>query len=155
MNNYEHVIILLNQKKEHFLELEQVTINMPLQNVDDMLLSMQNRKEILTLIDEVDTEIIKYSSIDKSLRTSLNHTCNKKDLNGDLSLIFDLSLSIKAIINRIESNNQVVLNHIELERDSIKSKLVSLNKSDKAAANKYYRSTLLRGKQKQRTNRMI
>ncbi len=154
-NNYSHVLDMLNEKKVLFLKLEEITSSTVVETSDKIIDSMKKRADLFDSMRELDKKISSEAVKDRRLRDALNNSCNKKDVDETLLEIFDLSLNIKAIANRLVKNEALLFEHLKAERNSILKEIEKLNKSGTAAANRYYNTTKLKAVKKIKPGKLI
>lgn len=140
MSNYTNPLYLLSQKYRLFFELESLTDNMSLLEVGALIESMDRRTKLLEEISLLDVALKDACEADSALQKALNHQCNKRDLSPELAKFYDISLSIKAIIMRIQNNDENIRAHLDFEKKRIISKLEQINHSGGVVANSYHRS---------------
>ena len=141
MQTYAEPFSLLCHKKDLFFQLELLTEHMCLQDVDALVDTMEKRTIIFKEIESLDILIKTFTNDDHKLRQALNHEFPKNTFDTELAMLYDLSLSIKACINRINQNDDHILLHMDFEKQLILGKIEKLNTSGAVAANKYHRST--------------
>ena len=140
MNHYFQASHLLTRKKNLFLQLEEVTGNMSLLQVEELLISTEQRGLLLEEINELDMELKAYYLQDPLLKSAITHSCNKSQLPPQLAELYDISLTVKAIANRILKNDENIKIHLNFEKERILSKIQQLNTSGDVVASKYHRS---------------
>ncbi len=140
MSNYIALLALLSQKQALFLEIEEITSHMSLQEVDALVESMERRGNLLNIIADLDIQLKESCATDNLLQQAINHECRKTDLPINLAPIYDLSLSIKGIIMRIGNNDETIRIHLDFEKERILSKIQQLNQSSGVVADRYHRS---------------
>lgn len=140
MTDYTAVSALLAQKKQLFLELESVTADMSLYQVEELAECMEKRSRLLQQVEQADDELRLICSADEQLRQVLNNQCSREELSPTLAALYDASLSIKAVVNRMMKNDDAIKEHLEYEKQRITQKIEELNQSGAVVADKYYRS---------------
>ncbi len=153
--NYLHVLDMLNEKQQLFLRLEETTSNTVVEKSEKFIDSMKKRADLFDSLRELDKKITAEAINDRKLRDALNNITNKKDVDDSLLEIFDLSLKIKAIANRLLKNESLLFEHLKAERNSILKEIEKLNKSGTAAANRYYNTTKLKAAKKVKPGKLI
>ena len=141
MNTYIEPLQLLNRKKNLFLQLEEITGNMTLLEVDGLLNSVEQRGVLLKEVEDIDATLRAYFLSDPLLKSVISHACNKNDLSPPLCDLYDISLTIKAIVNRIALNDGNIRLHLKFEKDRILSNIQKLNQGGAVVADRYHRST--------------
>ena len=140
MKDYSHILELLAQKKALFLELESVSADMPLYQVEELAECMEKRGVIFRDAEQVDEELGMLSASDPELRLTLSNRCNRDGLSPALLAVYDASLGVKAVANRIQKSDGLIKEHLEYEKQRITQRMEELNHSSEKAADKYYRS---------------
>lgn len=140
MTDYTAVSALLAQKKQLFLELESVTADMSLYQVNELAECMEKRSRLLQQVEQIDAELKLMCITDEELRQVLNNRCPREGLSPQLSALYDASLSIKAVVNRMMKNDDAIKEHLEYEKQRITQKIEELNQIGAVVAGKYYRS---------------
>lgn len=131
---------LLARKKLLFLEVEEVTSDMCVLSIEDLVIHTDKRGRLLEEISKIDEEIKLLCDNDTALWDALNHICGRQDLPDELAELFDLSLSIKAVINRILKNEDNIRLHLISEKQRVVEKMENLNMSGTSVAERYHRS---------------
>ena len=140
MQTYIQQFELLCSKKELFFQLEELTEQMSLLEVDALAVIMETRQRILQEISVLDEQIVAFCDEDEELRTALNHKCRKQDLSPELAKFYDVSLAIKATANRIVQNDEHIQMHMEFEKKRALEKIQQLNTSGPVVASRYHNS---------------
>ena len=140
MKDYSTEMGLLAQKKQLFLELEAVTADMPLYQVEELAECMEERGRLLKKIEQIDEELRTRFASDEPLHSALNNQCDREGLSPALRELYDASLGVKAVVNRIIKNESAITDHLEYEKQRITQKMEELNQSGGVVADKYYRS---------------
>ena len=141
MNTYIEPLQLLNRKKNLFLQLEEITGSMTLLEVDELLTCIEQRGVLLTEVADIDATLHAYYLTDPMLKSAISHSCTKNDLSPALCDLYDISLTIKSIVNRITLNDGNIRLHLKFEKERILSNIEKLNKGGTGVADKYHRST--------------
>ena len=140
MKNYAQTFHFLTRKKNLFLQIEEITDNMCLLQVEELLVSVEARQIRLEEITQLDITLKEYCQEDPLLKSVLNHDCTTKGLSDELCTLYDIALSIKACVNRIMQNDENVRLHLAFEKDRILSNIEQLNTSSTVVADRYHRS---------------
>ena len=140
MNTYTESLQLLNRKKNLFLQLEEITGNMTLLEVNELITSMEQRGVLLKEVEDLDATLHAFCVNDPLLRGAINHTCTKDNLSQDLCTIYDISLTVKSIVNRITLNDDNIRIHLSYEKERILSHISKLNTSGTSVASRYHKS---------------
>lgn len=142
MTTEQQILSLLSRKKELFLELEEVTANMCILPLEELSLCTDKRGTLLDKIQTTDLEIKALCSQDRDIVAALNNTCEREGLSGELGALFDASISVKAVVNRIIKNEDSIRMHLTMEKQKIAEKMEELAHSGEAVAEKYHKSVL-------------
>ncbi len=140
MTDYQHILNLLQQKKDILLNLEKITEPMGLFSVDELSNCIEQRTSLLSQMGLIDKDVKRFCENDDLLRQTLNHTCIRGDLSEELTLLYDVSLNIKAIIMRLKNNDENIKQHLEFEKSRILDRIENLNKSGPVVAKQYNKS---------------
>lgn len=140
MNGIEKLPELLKQKKELLLRFEAVTEQMYTLSPETLLDLVEERGRLLEKAGKLDEEIQEIGRYHPEVLPVLN---NQRDLGGLEGLerqIYDASLAVKAVANRIRQNEDSLRQHIQLQKDAVLKRIENMNKSGYSVADKYYRS---------------
>lgn len=140
MNNSNEILKLLNEKKILFLEVEQITNDIMSAPVSDIAATLERRGKLLDSVVLLDQKISAFVGNDAVVRSVLNNTCDASSLSKEYSTLFEASLKIKAIVNRIRNSENGIKERITTERDNTLAKIERLNQSSVSVAEKYKRS---------------
>lgn len=137
MKNYKLETELVLKKLAIYQEIEQITDTMSIQNIDQLIDSVQKREKLIMRAEIIDDSLFEYTDKDINLKNALNIDCKLDDLNDELKFIYETSFKIKAIINRLLRNEGVIREYMEFQKDSLLQKIESLNQSTTSVASKY------------------
>lgn len=137
MKKYNTEFTLLVEKLNYYKEIEEITSQMSILDVDDILISLKKRETLLNKSAKVDKTLSELLEKNSFLKDVINSNCRRQDLDDELRSIFDLSFSIKAIINRLQKNENLLRDHLELQKKQVLAKIEKLNKSPDTVAVKY------------------
>lgn len=140
MNNRLQLVLLLQEKKQLYSRFEHITNEMSALSPDDFQASMEAREGVLTQIKELDNRVIGLCYEDDAARHALNAQCDRGALAEDLAQIYDTSMSVRGIMNRILKNESTLRQMMEDHRAKILEKIEELNTSGLSVADKYSRS---------------
>lgn len=140
MNNRLQLVLLLQEKKQLYSRFEQITNEMSALSPDDFQLSMNAREATLNQIKALDSQIVPLCYDDDSARHALNAQCDRGALAEDLAQIYDASMSVRGIMNRILKNESTLRQLMEDHKANILDKIEELNASSLSVADKYSRS---------------
>lgn len=140
MKNYDLVIDLLNEKREIFLEVEKLTNLMLISPIEELSEILEERGEFLQKAVLIENEINNKVSSDECARSILSNSGDMSNLPCDLEKLYESSMRIKAVINRINNLEVEVQERFESERDLILEKIESMNSSSNSVAGNYKRT---------------
>lgn len=140
MNSYEQVSALLNEKKGVLAEIEQVSSRMKLADAQEIIELFAERGKLLESAQALTEQIRALSEGDEKLASAISNSAEPSALDGELLRIFEVSLGIKAVINRVLHEEEGIKEHIQTERDGLLEKIEGLNASSSAVAAGYRRS---------------
>ncbi|NLL46133.1 MAG: hypothetical protein GX250_04915 [Clostridiales bacterium] len=120
-------------------QLEQETNDLLLAPIERLAECLESRQVTLESFIEADKHLRALCS-SGDLEAIIDFTCDLSDLTPELVPLFELSLSVRAGMNRILNTEPSISARFELERASILNKIEDLNAGATAAANKYYRA---------------
>ena len=140
MSLYEDVIGCLREKTKLLSEVEKITESMAVVPQEELLACTEKRGKLVDEIKLLDDKLREFAGIDNEIRSVLNNVCEKDDLTEELSKVYVEVLSVNAVLNRINSNDDVIKNRIEYEREKILNKIQSFNQGGEAATQRYYKS---------------
>ena len=137
---YEDVIGYLREKTALLSEIEKITDSMAVVPQEELLACTEKRGELVDKIKIIDDKLREFAGMDNDVRNVLNNACEKDDLTPELSKIYIEVLSVNAVLNRINSNDDVIKNRIQYEKEKILNKIQTFNQSGEAATQRYYKS---------------
>ncbi len=140
MTNNQKLKQLLREKEILFNEVERITNDIFESPVDVINALLETRGSVLEQVNIVNQKISPLIEGDENLRSVLNCTCDISGLSGEMKELFEQSLRIRAVANRIIKNEDCVRQKIENERDSLLEKIETMNSSSKTVAESYKRS---------------
>ena len=140
MSLYEDVIGCLREKTKLLSEVERITESMAVVPQEELLACTEKRGKLVDEIKLLDDKLREFAGMDNEIRSVLNNVCEKDDLTEELSKVYVEVLSVNAVLNRINSNDDVIKNRIEYEREKILNKIQSFNQGGEAATQRYYKS---------------
>ncbi|MBE6752230.1 MAG: hypothetical protein E7556_06860 [Ruminococcaceae bacterium] len=137
---YEDVIGYLREKTTILSEIEKITDSMAVVPQEELLACTEKRGELVEKIKIIDDKLREFAGMDNDVRNVLNNVCEKDDLTPELSKIYIEVLAVNAVLNRINSNDDVIKNRIQYEKEKILNKIQTFNQSGEAATQRYYKS---------------
>ncbi len=137
---YEDVIGYLREKTELLSEIEKITDSMAVVPQEELLACTEKRGELVDKIKIIDDKLREFAGMDNDVRNVLNNACEKDDLTPELSKIYIEVLAVNAVLNRINSNDDVIKNRIQYEKEKILNKIQTFNQGGEAATQRYYKS---------------
>lgn len=137
---YEDVIGYLREKTEILSEIEKITDSMAVVPQEELLSCTEKRGELVNKIKIIDDKLREFAGMDNDVRNVLNNACEKDDLTPELSKIYIEVLAVNAVLNRINSNDDVIKNRIQYEKEKILNKIQTFNQGGEAATQRYYKS---------------
>lgn len=140
MDNIFELKNLLQKKRKLFLEVEEITNEMNESHIDTITELLEKRGKALEQVIELEAQIKPIIDDDESLNSVLNCSCDMASLKGEIKELFEEALRVRAIVNRIIKNEDIVRLKIESERESLLNKIETLNNSSISVAESYKRS---------------
>ncbi|MBE6748294.1 MAG: hypothetical protein E7557_03585 [Ruminococcaceae bacterium] len=137
---YEDVIGYLREKSKLLSEVEKITDSMAVVPQEELLGCTEKRGKLVDEIKIIDDKLREFAGMDNDIRSVLNNSCEKDDLTPELSKVYIEVLAVNAVLNRINSNDNVIKNRIEYEREKILNKIQVFNQGGEAATQRYYKS---------------
>ena len=137
---YEDVIGYLREKTALLSEIEKITVSMAVVPQEELLACTEKRGELVDKIKIIDDKLREFAGMDNDVRNVLNNACEKDDLTPELSKIYIEVLAVNAVLNRINSNDDVIKNRIQYEKEKILNKIQTFNQGGEAATQRYYKS---------------
>ena len=137
---YEDVIGYLREKIALLSEIEKITDSMAVVPQEELLACTEKRGELVDKIKIIDDKLREFAGMDNGVRNVLNNACEKDDLTPELSKIYIEVLAVNAVLNRINSNDDVIKNRIQYEKEKILNKIQTFNQGGEAATQRYYKS---------------
>lgn len=140
MSLVEDVIGCLQEKTRLLSEVEKITESMAVVPQEELLSCTEKRGKLIDEIKLLDDKLREFAGMNNEIRSVLNNLCVKSDLTEELSKVYVEVLSVNAVLNRINSNDDVIKNRIEYEREKILNKIQAFNQGGEAATQRYYKS---------------
>ena len=140
MSLVEDVIGCLQEKTRLLSEVEKITESMAVVPQEELLTCTEKRGNLIDEIKLLDDKLREFASMNNEIRSVLNNLCEKDDLKEELSKVYVKVLSVNAVLNRINSNDDVIKNRIEYEREKLLNKIQTFNQGGEAATQRYYKS---------------
>ena len=140
MNNNEKLKQLLSEKELLFIEVERITDEIFDASVDRINELLETRGAALEQTAIINEKLSALIIDDEHLKSVLNCSCDISGLSEEMKELFEQSLRIRAIVNRIIKNQDSIRQKIENERDSLLQKIETMNSSSKTVAKSYKRS---------------
>ena len=140
MNGFEEIRALLEEKKNVLSEIERVSDEMKYAKAEELIELFAQRGELLESAKAFGEKIDALAIGNEPLTAALKNSCEPTSLSAGLGEIYDVSLRIKAIANRVLREEEGVKEHIQLERDSLLQKIEDLNSGSASVAGSYLRS---------------
>lgn len=140
MSGETQILRLLSEKRDLFLEMEEVTSAMCFQQVEQIAESMDRRSRLVGRIDMLDATIRDLCAGRELVQACIHHTCDRDGLPQELGEVYDASMAVKAVVNRILRNDDAVKSHLEFEKQRVLQKVEEMNRSGTSVANQYYQS---------------
>ncbi len=140
MDNIFELKKLLEKKQKLFLEVEKITDEMNESHIDRITELLEKRGEYLEQVILLNNQIKPIIAENESLGDVINCSCEMSSLKGELKELFELSLRVRAIVNRIVKNEDIVRLKIDSERESLLQRIEILNSSSTSVAESYKRS---------------
>ena len=140
MSLIEDVIGCLQKKTKLLSEVEKITESMAVVPQEELLSCTEKRGKLVDEIKLLDDKLREFASMNNDIRSVLNNVCEKSDLTEELSKVYVEVLSVNAVLNRINSNDDVIKNRIEYEKEKILNKIQNFNQGGEAATQRYYKS---------------
>ena len=133
---------LLEQKKQRFLEYEQITNEMLFCDSDNLEERMGERVRLIHAIDRLD-EAVKAVCDDAGeegamLRQAVRANGERGALPAAMRAVFDQTIEIRAVISRLPDLDQQLEMRLCQERDSVLEQIKSANRGQGAQAARYY-----------------
>lgn len=149
MNETEEKILeLLTQKKQIFLNIEEISEKMLLMDVDELIDAVEKRQMLLEQIQKIDQEIRGYCDRQPEIRPFLNHT--QLAQTEKQKIFYNISLEIKATANRIMQGEKEIEKYMLVKKQQVKEKIEELNQTGQVVAKRYRQ--VLSGSMRQNKN---
>ena len=139
MNGCQEIILLLQKKKELLLEVEEISASMKIAPAEELMALFTDRGRLLEKAQDVETNIRALTNGNEQMRSALNNSCEPRTLDSELLRVYEESLRVKAVANRILREEEGIKDHITLERDGLLKKIQELNSSSGSVADSYRR----------------
>lgn len=133
------VLSAAEARLELIIQLERETNDLLLIPIDKLAECLESRQETLERFMEADKNLKALCNSQDDLRAVIDFSCELGALPSGLVPLFELSLSVRAGMNRILNTEPSISARLEMEKSSILSKIEGLNAGATATANKYYR----------------
>lgn len=143
MENYDKILDFLKEKLEIFLDVEKLTNMMFSSDIDELSNIISLRGDLLQKAVLIENEINKEVSGKEHIKSVLNISGDMSNLSIETRKIYEASMRVKAVLNRINNLEPEIKERLENERKIILEKLESMNKSSDHVAGNYKRSVQL------------
>ena len=140
MEYLQEIAARVDEKRELFLRIEQVSERMREASADELAELFAERGELLEQVQALDENIKELAKGDESILAALANKSEPETLEGDQKKIFEASMKVKAIANRVANGELIIKEHIEAERDGLREKIEEMNVSSQSVAGSYMRS---------------
>ncbi len=140
MSNLENAIDYLREKTSLLKEVEKITELMAVVPQEELLDFTEKRGNLIDDIKSIDDRLREIAGLDSTIRAVLNNDCEKDELSPEFSKLYVEVLTVNAVLNRINRNDDVIKNRIEYERTKILNKIQAFNQGGEAATQRYYKS---------------
>lgn len=140
----QEIILLLQKKRELFLEYEKETMEIAAGSEDDIEKHMENRIRLQSEIDENSgrlEQLCESADEPEKLLAAVKSSCTREELSEELQEIFELSMQVRSVVNRIQMTEPQAMGRLESVRDEALKKIKEMNQSSQAKASRYYNST--------------
>ena len=144
-NERAKLLQLLEEKKELFLEMEQVSEKMLLMDADELTQACSQRQKILDQVQEIDRVLKGMCQEDEEARLVMNHEVQPEAEDKALKALYEMSFAVNAVVNRVVRGEEARRNHMEQQRDAIKYKIEELNQSGSSVARQYLQTAKMNG----------
>ncbi len=128
---------LLKNKKEILEKIEKATEEMCSKNIETIKNGYETRKRLISMLGQADKEIGSYCSDNAQLREALNNSTPRSGLDPLYINLYDISMSIKAVVNRIIKYDSLVNENVKSKRDETLQKITKINSDFPVSANRY------------------
>ena len=141
MKDLDQMLDLLDQKKVFFLHYEKEMEALPLLPVEELEPCVQRGAILIKKIEELDGKLSQLIQANGPLaRSAVNHDCDRGQLDPELARLYDASLSVKAVANRILKNDDMIRQRISYERDKAMESIKEINTRSASVAGRYRQS---------------
>lgn len=131
----QELLTRLQQKREWFLQIEEIVDNMLLMDVEELEAAVKQRGNLLEQIAQQDEVIREICQHDTQAREMLNHTRLPND--EEERQLYDASLNVKAVANQIIQAEPEVERYMKKKQQELLDKIQNLNISGQASARRY------------------
>lgn len=140
--------IIENQKKinEYMEKYEFHTQKLLNCDIDDIEGHVDARGEILSKIDFLHKKVLAECSENSDEYLAYMNKCNRNELTGECTEIFDLRQQFNGMSARVKSMEPQIVERIQIERDRIMKKIKENNSGQNAKAAKFFTAGLETGK---------
>jgi len=140
MDNILKIIGLLETQRGVFSDIEEITRRMLDEDIENFSPLLEERGKLLEKAVSIEEEIRLISHEDQRIGDVLGNRCDMTAIPDDLAKVFEASMRVKAIINRIKNMEEDIRLRMEAEREAILKKIESLNVSSNSVAGNYKRA---------------
>jgi len=140
MENFDRILDLLKEKLEIFLTIEKLTNMMFTSPVDELSVILTERGDLLQKALLIESKINKEVDDKACIKGVLDNTDDISKLSDDLLKIYDASMRVKAVLNRLNKLEKDVQLRLENERYMILERIESMNSSSNSVAGNYKRT---------------
>lgn len=141
MDTIEKICALIREKYEEFLSFEHQTERLLSCDIDEIENCMQQRQCCMDSISNIDNQLLQLAGMTlypELTASVLKLKCNRDELPEELKCVFDSTLEVFSVVNRIIEMDKQVNIRVEAEKERLLEKIKSNNQSMHAHASKYY-----------------
>lgn len=140
MSQTQPILDLLAQKKSLFLQFEQESEAMCFGSADEMDLHMCERLKLQQQIQDIDDQLAPlYQAVPEAAQAA-SLTGTRDAFPPEIAAVYDASMAVKGVVNRILLNEPTLLERVQLERSALLRKLEETRQSSSSVANGYYKT---------------
>lgn len=143
-NPTRELLSLLGQERELFLKIEVATEAMCVASAEEIEQCVNERQRYLDEIAALKIRLHELGDASgEAVVAALQNSCGRNALTGDLAALYDASMAVKAVANRIQQYDEEIREHVEMVKEEILKQIEKMNQSGNAVASRYQRSVEL------------
>ncbi len=133
---FEQAIQHQTEKKQLFAEVEAISEQMLLMEVDELIESVSKRGNLLERVSQQDEMLKALCRQDAAIKEMLNNS--RLPQSPEEQQLYQLTMEVKAIANRLMQGEKTIAEYMQYKRSELRDKIEKLNASSQSTAKRYH-----------------